>query len=171
VTRDTTYGTEENSVAREDQHIRAYEALADNNHRTEFLARIASVMKPSEISISVQQAKNSAFFRRNPLRDSDAIGHEPKTAITVRIICAMYHQQTGAQPLLQRLSMRAKRNIIRPLCSLPASAVAQRLRDTEARISARDHLGEGVQDAHRVGKASVLGFSDRFGGEGACVIE
>jgi hypothetical protein len=52
--------------------------------------------------------------------------------------------------------MRAKRNIIRPLCSLPSSAVAQRLRDTEARISARDHLGEGVQDAHRVGKASVL---------------
>ena len=36
VTGDTKYGTEENIVAIEDQHIRAYVPLPDNDHRTEF---------------------------------------------------------------------------------------------------------------------------------------
>jgi len=38
VTGDTKYGTEENIVAIENQHIRAYVALADNDHRTEFFS-------------------------------------------------------------------------------------------------------------------------------------
>jgi transposase len=38
VTGDTKYGTEENIVAIEDQHIRAYVALPDNDHRTEFFS-------------------------------------------------------------------------------------------------------------------------------------
>lgn len=38
VTGDTKYGTEENIVAIEDQHIRAYIPLPDNDHRTEFFS-------------------------------------------------------------------------------------------------------------------------------------
>src|SRR6266704_6808370 len=38
VTGDTKYGTEENIVAIENQHIRAYVALADDDHRTEFFS-------------------------------------------------------------------------------------------------------------------------------------
>ena len=38
VTGDTKYGTEENIVAIENQHIRAYVALPDNDHRTEFFS-------------------------------------------------------------------------------------------------------------------------------------
>lgn len=38
VTGDTKYGTEENIVALENQHIRAYVALPDNDHRTEFFS-------------------------------------------------------------------------------------------------------------------------------------
>src|SRR6266567_5598440 len=38
VTGDRKYGTEENMVALESQHIRAYVALADNDHRTEFFS-------------------------------------------------------------------------------------------------------------------------------------
>lgn len=38
VTSDRKYGTEENIVALETQHIRAYEALPDNDHRTEFFS-------------------------------------------------------------------------------------------------------------------------------------
>src|SRR2546428_12641522 len=35
---DRTYGTEENSVALETQHMRAFVALPENEHRTEFLS-------------------------------------------------------------------------------------------------------------------------------------
>ncbi len=38
VTGDTKYGTEENIVAIENQHIRAYVALPDNDHRTKFFS-------------------------------------------------------------------------------------------------------------------------------------
>jgi transposase len=38
VTGDTKYGTEENIVALENQYIRAYVALPDNDHRTEFFS-------------------------------------------------------------------------------------------------------------------------------------
>jgi hypothetical protein len=38
VTGDRKYGTEENIVALETQHIRAYVALSDNDHRTEFFS-------------------------------------------------------------------------------------------------------------------------------------
>ncbi len=38
VTGDSKYGTEENIVAIEDQHIRAYVPLPDNDHRTEFFS-------------------------------------------------------------------------------------------------------------------------------------
>jgi len=38
VTGDSKYGTEENIVALETQHIRAYVALPDNDHRTEFFS-------------------------------------------------------------------------------------------------------------------------------------
>jgi transposase len=38
VTGDRKYGTEENIVAIEDQHIRAYVPLPDNDHRTEFFS-------------------------------------------------------------------------------------------------------------------------------------
>jgi Transposase DDE domain len=38
VTGDTKYGTEENIVAIEDQHIRSYVPLPANNHRTEFFS-------------------------------------------------------------------------------------------------------------------------------------
>jgi hypothetical protein len=38
VTGDSKYGTEENIVAVEDQHIRAYVPLPDNDHRTEFFS-------------------------------------------------------------------------------------------------------------------------------------
>ncbi len=38
VTGDTKYGTEENIVAIEDQHIRAYIPLPDNDHRTAFFS-------------------------------------------------------------------------------------------------------------------------------------
>src|SRR5712691_11762980 len=38
VTGDTKYGTEENIVALENQHIRAYVPLPDSDHRTEFFS-------------------------------------------------------------------------------------------------------------------------------------
>ena len=38
VTGDRKYGTEDNIVALETQHIRAYVALPDNDHRTEFFS-------------------------------------------------------------------------------------------------------------------------------------
>ena len=38
VTGDTKYGTEDNIVALEDQHIRAYVPLPDNDHRTEYFS-------------------------------------------------------------------------------------------------------------------------------------
>src|SRR5260370_22769103 len=38
VTGDSKYGTEDNIVAIEDQHIRAYVPLPDNDHRTEFFS-------------------------------------------------------------------------------------------------------------------------------------
>ena len=38
MTGDTKYGTEENIVAIEDQHIRAYIPLPDNDHRTAFFS-------------------------------------------------------------------------------------------------------------------------------------
>jgi transposase len=38
VTGDSKYGTEDNIVALEDQHIRAYVPLPDNDHRTEFFS-------------------------------------------------------------------------------------------------------------------------------------
>jgi len=38
MTGDSKYGTEENIVALENQHIRAYVALPDNDHRTEFFS-------------------------------------------------------------------------------------------------------------------------------------
>ena len=37
-TGDSKYGTEENLVAIETQHIRAYVPLPDNDHRTEFFS-------------------------------------------------------------------------------------------------------------------------------------
>jgi hypothetical protein len=85
VTGDTKYGTEDNIVAIEDQHIHAYVPLPDNDHRTAFFsADRAFAMSRNVMSTSVQQAKNCTFFRPTLQIGSAAIGHVPKTVITVR---------------------------------------------------------------------------------------
>ena len=49
-----------------------------------FLAQTVSTMRQNAISISAQQAKNCALIDHIPPSVRSAIGHTPKTAITVR---------------------------------------------------------------------------------------
>jgi hypothetical protein len=59
VTGDTKYGTTDNIVAMEREHIHAYVPIADLTRAAplSFVKR-TSTMTPSAISTSVQQAKN-----------------------------------------------------------------------------------------------------------------
>jgi hypothetical protein len=85
VTGDTKYGTTDNIVAMEREHIHAYVPIADLTRaaRLSFVKR-TSTMTPSAISTSVQQAKNCTWIDRIRPSVRCAIEHVPRSAITAR---------------------------------------------------------------------------------------
>ena len=101
VTGDTKYGTEENIVALETQHIRAYVPLPDIDHRTEFLsadrfryeAERDVYLCPAGKALHFFPAHSTERSRRYRARAKDC-NHCPRNR-------QMYHQQPGAQSLPQ----------------------------------------------------------------------
>ena len=101
VTGDTKYGTEENIVALETQHIRAYVPLPDSDHRTEFLsadrfryeAERDVYLCPAGKALHFFPAHSTERSRRYRARAKDC-NHCPRNR-------QMYHQQPGAQSLPQ----------------------------------------------------------------------
>jgi transposase len=85
VTGDTKYGTTDNIVAMEREHIHAYVPIADLTRaaRLTFVKRISTMM-PSAMCTCVRQAKNSVWIGLTRLSVRCAIEHVPRSAITVR---------------------------------------------------------------------------------------
>jgi Transposase domain (DUF772) len=85
VTGDTKYGTTDNIVAMEREHIHAYVPIADLTRAAPltFVKRI-STMTPSAMCISVPPARSCTFGSSKLPNAPDGIGHGPKIAITVR---------------------------------------------------------------------------------------
>ena len=84
VTGDSKYGTEENIVAIEDQHIRAYVPLPDNDHRTEFFSADRFRYETERDVYHCPAAKNCAWISRIRPSDRCVIGHAPRSASTAR---------------------------------------------------------------------------------------
>jgi hypothetical protein len=84
VTGDSKYGTTDNIVALEPEHIHAYIPTADLTQRTLFFVKRTSTMTPSTMSTCVRQAKNCIWIGLIQPSVLYAIAHAPRTAITVR---------------------------------------------------------------------------------------
>src|SRR6266571_7796369 len=76
------YGTEENLVAIEDQHIRPTFPHPTTTTARRSLARRSSSTTPSVMSTSVRRAKTCTTLRPIPRSDLADIGRPPRTAIT-----------------------------------------------------------------------------------------
>jgi len=85
VTGDTKYGTTDNIVAMEREHIHAYVPIADLTRAAplSFVKR-TSTMMPSAMCTCVRQAKNSVWIDLILPSGRCAIEHVPRSAITVR---------------------------------------------------------------------------------------
>jgi transposase len=85
VTGDTKYGTTDNIVAMEREHIHAYVPIADLTRAAplSFVKR-TSTMMPSTMCTCVRQAKNSVWIGLIRPSGRCAIEHVPGTVITVR---------------------------------------------------------------------------------------
>jgi hypothetical protein len=93
VTGDTKYGTTDNIVAMEREHIHAYVPIADLTRAVPLtFVKRTSTMMPSAMSTCVRLAKNSVWIGLTPLSGRCAIEHVPRSAITVRVIRAVYHE-------------------------------------------------------------------------------
>jgi len=99
VTGDSKYGTEENIVALETQHIRAYVALPDIDHRTEFFSA-DRFRYEAERDVYICPAGKELHFARLPFhRAITALSRLCQGLQSLPSQSPMYYQQAGMESL------------------------------------------------------------------------